>query len=316
MRLKRVLFSSSEEGEKKSKVKEVVDYLRNNEEVKKASKVSSGIGIGSTIGGMLLHNKLRKNKLSASDSEEIKQKLLKIAKDQGTDVIESDTLPNSVYIHNKKGLRDLTAKKIKKRRKYKKFYRLDNKRLREYLKLTGDSEYSKLNKSSNDAIILGKDGFKNADVLSHELGHSIYTRSGRKGGIIGKTAHKIYHSPIGKGIGIVNVVNGFDSGVKAEKAKLEGKRESKFNRARSIAVPLALSAPMLISEGAASVKGLKLLKQSGASKKLMNEAKKNLATAYGTYVMRAGRDTAVGETSRLAGKGWVRHKERRKTDKE
>lgn len=310
MKLKRVLFSSKEDGKEKSKVKEIVDYLRNNEEVKKAGKINSGIGVGSIIGSKLLINKVTNNKLSASDSEEIKQKLLKIAKDQGTDVIESDTLPNSFYT-NKKGLRDITAKKIKKLRKDKK----KNKQIREYLKLTGDSEYSKLNKSPNDAIILGKNGLKNADSLSHELGHSIYSRSGRKGGIIGKTAHKIYHSPIGKGIGIVNVVNGFDSGVKAEKAKLEGKKESKLNRARSIAVPLALSAPMLVSEGAASAKGLKLLKQSGASKKLMNEAKKNLATAYGTYVIRAGRDTAFGETSRLAGKGWVRHKHKEK-DKE
>lgn len=310
MIIKRKYFSSSDKKKERTKLKEVNDYFRNNDELKKAIKITSAAGAGSTVGSYLMSNAIKNSKSNASDSEEIKQKLLKIAKDQGTDVIESDTYPNGSYIRgrDKKRARKYVAKKIKKWRKS----GFSNEAVRKLSENNGYNEIYKLNKSPNDAIILGKDGFKNASALSHELGHSIYSKPGRKGGIIGKTAHKIYHSPVGNGIGIVNVVNGFNSGVKAEKAKLEGKKESKLNRARSIAVPLALSAPMLISEGAASVKGLKLLKQSGASKKLMQESKRQLATAFGSYAMRAGGDVVMGEASRLAGKGWIRHKHKGK----
>ena len=61
-------------------------------------------------------------------------------------------------------------------------------------------------------------------------------------------------------------------------------------------------APLLVAEGAASVKGYKLLKKAGASKEALKVTRKSLGNAHGTYASLAAAPVAVGEASRLVGK--------------
>ena len=109
-------------------------------------------------------------------------------------------------------------------------------------------------------------------------------------------------------------IHGYASGLKAAKDESEGKKESKWNKVRAVAVPAMVSAPMLISEAAASRKGLKLLKQAGASKEAMKVAKKSLGNAHGTYASLAAGNIVAGEGGRLVGKAVG--KRRRNSQKE
>jgi hypothetical protein len=131
-----------------------------------------------------------------------------------------------------------------------------------------------------DAILLGgfdkKSILGSAPTLAHELGHAQYGKSGRSKNIIAKTAHKLYgvdplvHSKIGNA---TMFANGLHSGIKSEKLRSEGKKESTWNKIKSVAIPAALVAPVLVAEGAASLKGLKMMKNVGASKELMRQEK-------------------------------------------
>lgn len=150
--------------------------------------------------------------------------------------------------------------------------------------------------------------------MAHELGHSQYRRKDGTGGAIGKIAHKANTRFLKKNTSTISFVNGIHSGIKEEKAKQEGKKVSTWNKAKTIAVPVALSAPLLISEAAASKKGLEMLKKSGASKELMKDSKKLLGVNYGTYLAHAGKNVASGEVGRRIGKSWVKYKNK-KTDK-
>jgi hypothetical protein len=68
---------------------------------------------------------------------------------------------------------------------------------------------------------------------------------------------------------------------------------------KSAAIGAAISAPLLITEGAASTKGLKMMKKAGASKQLMKAAKRDLGNAFGTYATMAAKPIA----SELGGHG-------------
>ena len=157
--------------------------------------------------------------------------------------------------------------------------------------------------SVNDVAYMN--GKKHADYLSHELGHRHYNKEKAKtiGDKIGKAAHKLYKwTGSGRNPGlitpVVSLANGIHSGVIKAKKEAKGEKESKFNRHKTWAVPLALSAPVLISEGMASKHGIKLLKESGAGKEAIKEAKKRLGKAFGTYATGALSAVGLGELSR------------------
>lgn len=145
-------------------------------------------------------------------------------------------------------------------------------------------------------------GSKNAGFLAHELGHAHYDAKSTKMGI-GKGSHKIYkatggalnHLALSPAAGIAA---GIHSGKKAAKLEASGKKESKLNRHLGWVAPLAVSAAPLAAEALASRKGLKLMKSSGASKKLLRTAKKELTSAWGTYGALAATNTGIGEASR------------------
>ena len=66
---------------------------------------------------------------------------------------------------------------------------------------------------------------------------------------------------------------------------------------------------MLVSEAAASRKGIKLLKQNGASKKVIKDAKTNLSGAFGTYATQVAANAGVGQIA----KGMAYKREKKKS---
>lgn len=146
------------------------------------------------------------------------------------------------------------------------------------------------------------DGSKSAAALSHELGHADYHLS-KNSGKIGRAAHKAYFKT-GGGLNpmllqpAAAISAGVVSGKRAAKLEAEGKKQSKLERHAGWAVPTALSVPVLVSEGLASRKGLKFLKNSGASKELRKAAKKELTGAWGTYAGLSATSAGIGELSR------------------
>ena len=59
---------------------------------------------------------------------------------------------------------------------------------------------------------------------------------------------------------------------------------------------------MLVAESAATRKGLKMLKDSGASKEFMKDSKKRLLNAYGTYATTTAANLGISELGRYNGR--------------
>lgn len=273
-----------------------------SKDVKDAGKLSM-VGSLATTGVGIAGHLVASQKSKASDNAAVKEKLMKTAENQGTFVAEAGIPNNAYYLNDAKNVRKKLAKEAKKSKK-------KGHRFTAY----GNVHLGKDIKNKKDLILLGEDGFGDSVALSHELGHSQHTTGlGRSGSKVGKVAHKLYQ-PSKKLSGPVGIVAGFHSGVQAEKAKQEGRKESKLNRALPIVTPIVMSAPVLVSEGLASKKGIELLKKSGASKELVNEAKKKLIAAGGTYAAQTGGKVVSSEAARLVGKGWVKHKNKKKKE--
>ena len=144
-------------------------------------------------------------------------------------------------------------------------------------------------------------GHEDAATLSHELGHRHYTKE--RAGKIGKGSHKAYFAMGGGNLHtIVAPTSGFVAGKIAGKNKARreerGEKESKVNKAAPIVTPILVSAPGLVAEAAASRHGIKSLKRHGASKGLIKESKKKLATAFGTYATLGAMNSGIGELSK------------------
>lgn len=287
-------------------------------------ELSAGIalGVGGTVASNLATKKsgeyLLGSKITAKDEKIVRQALKDKAKSQGIKVVDVN-LNNSAYTGSSEGkvIRKGLAKVIKKLNKS--GNRETAKTVLEELDRGSGGIIKHLGK---DKIILGSGNLSSADILSHELGHAQYMNSdgGRSKNVVAKIAHKLnVPSKIavsGLGVGL-SAVHGFKSGVKSEKLKQEGKKESKWNKVKSIAVPALAVAPLLTMEGAASLKGLKMMKQAGASKELLNQSKKRLGAAFGTYAGQALKPIVAGEAGRIAGKGYVKiNKNKKKKEKE
>ena len=230
-------------------------------------------------GGTLIKPSGKTSKKLAEEHEKISEALKKEAEAQGTKVTETSNGAGSHYVSK-------NDHKI-------------NKVLRTKVEKAG---------KAGDSILTGN----RADLLAHELGHSKHYQ-GRSGSQIGNLAHRLYNpSSLGTSskIGLAaSFANGAVSGKNAVKAEREGKKESKWNKARAVAVPAMVGAPLLIAEGAASKKGLKLLKKAGASKELLKDSKKNLLKAHGTYTTSVGVNAGIGELGRAAGKAYEKDNE-------
>ena len=174
----------------------------------------------------------------------------------------------------------------------------------------------------NDEVLT--DYSKKSSFLGHELGHRHYNKDKAKtiGDKIGKAAHKYYEKTGGARNHVVlspaaGIIAGIHSGKKRAEKEAKGEKESKFNRHKSWAIPLAVQAPALLAEGMASKHGYKLLKKSGAGKEGLKKAKKELANALGTYMGLAGMNAGIGEVSRgISYKKYKKKNEKKKKKEE
>lgn len=111
---------------------------------------------------------------------------------------------------------------------------------------------------------------------------------------------------------LTGIAAGTVSGKVAARKEAKGEKESKLNRHAGWIAPLVVQAPGLIAEAAASRKGIKMMRGSGASKKMINQAKKSLTGAWGTYGAQGVMNAGVGELSRNI----AYNKEKKKINKE
>lgn len=280
--------------------------LFSEDEEKKNKLKGAGLvagSVGLATGGNLLGNKVTEmsgkylldSKLTAKDKDAVKKKLIEKAKKQGIKVIDDPNFENAAYTGTKSGkkLRNGIASVTKKLRKTgnKDHAKRFIKGINEGSRAAYGSE-KVLKSLGKDRILLGRGNLSEADVLSHELGHAQYMRSGRSKSIVGKAAHKLSTvsalstNSVGQA---ASFAHGFQAGMKKEKNKQEGKKTNKWDQVRSVAVPAALAAPLLVAEGKASLNGLRRMKESGASKELMKQSKKRLASAWGTYAGQASK---------------------------
>ena len=215
---------------------------------------SAAIGVGSSYAGMKSNDffakrLLRGKGINPEEEKILREKLIEKAKKQGTGVLKRDS-PNSFATETAEGklYRPLLKKLAKKDREaYKSFKEAADKKLPGAIENLG-----------RDRIILGKGRLSEADILSHELGHTQYVHKGRSKNFVVKGAHKLNNLSKYGTIGIGDEkksypltaaaygVHGYPSGLKAAKDESEGKKESKWNKVRAVAVPAMVSAPMLI----------------------------------------------------------------------
>lgn len=166
-----------------------------------------------------------------------------------------------------------------------------------------------------DAILVNRNSktMRDVDVIAHEVGHAYNSVKGRPSTVIGRTSHVI--DPISKlTVGpstkkgrnrsdAAMFLHGVVQGVKKENNKKDGKKDSKWTKYGSVALPLTLAAPALISEAAASRRAMKLLKKHGADKATKRLARKRLGAAWGTYGFKYARPVIAGGSGELVGRG-------------
>ena len=146
-----------------------------------------------------------------------------------------------------------------------------------------------------------------ASALAHELGHAEYMGYKGKGGKVGRFLHKISprmdELPNSLGANTAHFINGLHSGYVKEKNKDKGKKTNIITKYKSVAAPLLLSVPTLATEAMASKKGMKLLREHGASKKYLKEARKHMGSAYNTYLLKQSIPLASSVGGEITGRG-------------
>lgn len=331
------LFSSPKS--KDIEYKEDEEKRRKKEKLKGAGLIAAG-SIGA-IGGIKASEKLNDNFIDKAiehfsknntQDKKLVDKLIKRAKEQGTKITRDKNFKNSAYLGTNGG-------------------RLLNKLDKKFKKYTGKDNYFKegigkelgLGKESSkeigkDIIVMGL-GDGNPAILAHEMGHAAMLRKKRSKDIIGKAAHSkvgdimsiptyIVFNPNKKyrrvgeagflGAGIVH-------GIKSAKREEEGDiRKSKKERRKGLIRSAVLVSPMLIREASASRKGMKYLRESGASKDTLKQSRKILGNAFGTYAsmalkpiaLEAGGTTIGYGAHKLISKSKNKKKEDNNKDKE
>jgi hypothetical protein len=142
----------------------------------------------------------------------------------------------------------------------------------------------------------------NASVLSHELGHLHYL-SDPKADRVGKYAHKLAH-PISGNSTLIGLGAGVASGVRSAKKEEKGEKEGLLGRSSGIIAAVSSHSPRLVAEGKASQHGYKLMKNAGASDRLLKSAKgnyKKMLLSYGSGIVT---DAGISELGRAAGRAY------------
>ena len=266
------LFSKKDSDSRKNK--------RLKDKLKLALPIAGGVGLASMqnkFSNELIKDHLdtvKNSRITTEDSKKIMDSLLKKAKDQGIEVINDPNFNNSAYLG---GTPAKWTKKMLDRIK-----KQDPEKYKDAI--AGNEKL--FENFGKDAVILGNGTLADVDILSHELGHAQYVKSGRSKNILAKAAHKLMlpsklaATPLGSAGAFAL---GARSGYKTEKKRSEGKNVSLWDKTKPFVMPAAIVSPIVIAEGAASLKGLKMMKEAGASKELLKQSKKRLRNAWGTY---------------------------------
>lgn len=166
----------------------------------------------------------------------------------------------------------------------------------------------------------GKIGINEEDVgrpsaIAHELGHAIDQTEGGVGSKIRNTI-----DIVDKGSSSTSAVTGLLSGINSERLSRKGKKEGLISKHSSWAVPVLMNTPTLINEAVASRKGYKVLKDVGATKDQLKNARNTMIGACGSYASKTIGDVGVGLVSRgvgkLAGKSYYKLKDHKRSKKD
>lgn len=306
-----ILRNFSESENKKDKEDE--EKRRKKEKLKGAGLIAAG-SIG-TAGGIKASEKLNDIFLdkaiehsSKNDTQDKKlvDKLIKRSKKQGTKIIKDKNFENSIYLGTNGGR---LVDKLDKKFKY-------NSLKEELGKFVGLGKKSS-KEIGKDTIVMGL-GDGNPAILAHEMGHAAMLRKKRSKDIIGKAAHSKISDIISIPSNIVFNPNkkyrrvgeagflgaGIIHGIKSAKREEEGdKKKARKERRKGIIRSSILVSPMLIREAAASRKGMKYLKESGASKDTLRQSRKILGNAFGTYASIALKPIALEAGGTAVGYG-------------
>lgn len=155
---------------------------------------------------------------------------------------------------------------------------------------------------------------KDASTLAHELGHAHFYND-KKASIIPKIAHKLY---LDQNIaGVAGISSSIAAGIDKAKKEERGEEESKIGKAAPY-LSAGMTIPVLVSEGAASIHGQKLLKKAGASEKLLKAARKSNGKAFNSYVAGAALTTLGSKAAKNIAYKYKKRQleESRMTDKE
>ena len=268
-------------------------------------------------GSFNLFNKENEELLKDPNNKKLNKELIKRAKKEGVKVVNDKKFENSAYL----GIPF-------------------SRKTREYLEKNGnlDSYKKQMEKEfkskavgeniGTDTIVMGN--LNSPAVLSHELGHAAMSDKGRSNDIIGKAAHTsvgtLLDTPyilvttnnkkfrnISRGaLFAAGIKHGYSSSNKKEKNDLVGARREGWKGIRRGAL---ISAPVLIQEAAASRKGIKYLREAGATEEQIKHSKKSLAGAFGTYVSAGLAPIIIEAGGTLTGMGihaLKRHLEKKK----
>lgn len=289
---------------------------------RKANATAVGIaalgGLGSQAIGSSQYIKMMEkgDEIDPTEAMKLTEKLKGKAKDMGTKIVEDPSFNNSAYAGSSQGksLRNTVAY-LKNKGKNSKLAEGLAQGLETYGKTAAGGSEELYKHLGKDAIVMGN--VNGPAVMAHELGHASHYkgRAGKTlGGLLGTGAHKAYGYQGATGIG--SQIYAWNQGKKAARAEAEGKKTSTWNKIGSAVVPLALSTPVLVSEAAASRKGLQLLKEAGASKKTLELSKGQLKNAYNTYLANSAAQAVGGLVTRQLGKAHELKKIRKKEKKD
>lgn len=268
----------------------------------------AGLGLALSVGGYAL-NKFSKNRLDNSkiskEQKNIYNKIKKEIKDRNVEIIDDfrftpdGVSKNAGYSPKNKKIEEFINKN--KREIDKEIEKQENEINKIKNSKEKEKEKDKLNAFKNFLKIGGKGGYiidkdlHRGDIVAHERGHEHYIDGeGKKslGGVLHKVDNYTSIEPIDKPLS-------FFSGMISES---EGEDESTLNKYGHLIFPTARAISKVGSEAAASIKGYKLLKKSGASKETLKESKKNLTAALGTYAGSSLRDFGTSLASRALGR--------------
>ena len=306
--LRNKLFSSDSDEKKKRK--------KDEERSKKIAAAGAITVLGGGKVANYLHDKARDSAVrgmnrTTSDSQEINAKLKARARGMRIKLVDDPEFKNSAYLGTP------LARKLRKIAK-----------TPEQIEQLGRSNH--LGKASagdigTDSIAMGL-GNGDPATLAHEMGHASMSQSGRSHDIIGKAAHSSVGqlSGIPSNLGRTNLGKavylgaGIRHGVKAAKKEEEGdKKGAKKELRKGLIRSSLLAAPELVAEAAATRKGMKYLREAGASKETMRNARKTLGGAWGTYASTAAKPVLldVGGTAIGYGVHKLRSKSKKKNNK-